>query len=463
MVKFSNRGAPKGFGDYDYYIKADGTVYSAYDANGDKKFQNADIWALLNSIDVVAPLYNTTKIYIAKGSYTGNVSFTPSSDKGYEIAGSSGLSINQHDVASPAPYVTGTVLISTSSTKKPIDCNVNWSVTGDPPWQHYGQVLIMENITLNCTLLNTYFIDLTDCNGSRFRNCSFISGTITGGASGVSGSVGLYYPTQSNQFEHIIENCEFSQVYIGINMGNSDHIRVSNCEFVFCTTGGILVQNGFDLSIISVHGYHSGYVVRDTRAKNNDHLLFMAMVDSEASGAPYLNTSGGFYTLLNSIYETNYPSWPIETNAIADTLYSQPSDPTGTTSTTAVMMGLGATLKITPQNHGRDIGGGDNTSKVKVTLFGDVANSGITNGETAQLAWGTGTAPVNGEAATGTTFTPLLTRLAAIGAEAEQVSFVAQITGLTVQVAIWVDVQLAAVTAGTATIKKIMAVIEEVY
>ena len=66
------------------------------------------------------------------------------------------------------------------------------------------------------------------------------------------------------------------------------------------------------------------------------------------------------------------------------------ANPIGTTSTTAVMMGLAGT--ITPAF----------STRVLVTISGSCANSVLADGGTVQISYGTGTAPVNGAALTGT-------------------------------------------------------------
>lgn len=66
--------------------------------------------------------------------------------------------------------------------------------------------------------------------------------------------------------------------------------------------------------------------------------------------------------------------------------------PASTTSTTGVMMGMGASCSVTPAYSGR----------IKVEWSGAFYNSVLSNQTTAQLRYGTGGAPANGAAATGT-------------------------------------------------------------
>ena len=71
-----------------------------------------------------------------------------------------------------------------------------------------------------------------------------------------------------------------------------------------------------------------------------------------------------------------------------------PSNPAGTVSATAVMMGLGTTCVFTPKN----------TGKVRVTMCGTWYTAGTAVAGIFGGRYGTGTAPANGVASTGTRF-----------------------------------------------------------
>lgn len=119
---------------------------------------------------------------------------------------------------------------------------------------------------------------------------------------------------------------------------------------------------------------------------------------------------------------------------------SNPSSPTGTTSTSGVMMGLAVTF--TPTTTGR----------VLVIVGGYVFNSTASDGAIYIDKYGTGVAPGNGVAPTGTTASG---SFQINGGNANQTTSVAHgtlITGLTLGTTYWFDIDLAAVTGGTATI-----------
>ena len=129
---------------------------------------------------------------------------------------------------------------------------------------------------------------------------------------------------------------------------------------------------------------------------------------------------------------------------------AQPSDPTGTASTTGVMMGLGSTASYAPARSG----------VVVVIVQGQMSNATGSDGAKVGLRYGTGTAPSNGAALTGT----------AKGQGSQVDSYpnagcrfpffiYTVITGLTVGTTYWFDLGLGAITGGTANVKNAEIVI----
>lgn len=123
--------------------------------------------------------------------------------------------------------------------------------------------------------------------------------------------------------------------------------------------------------------------------------------------------------------------------------------PTLTASLVGVMMGLAGA--ITPVVTGR----------VLIVVNGDIANNTIADGANVQLRHGTGAAPANGAALTGTTDGPLVKFVASTAAGKVPFSLSWIVTGLTVGTAIWIDVGLAAVTGGNASIADVAIVAHE--
>ncbi len=120
---------------------------------------------------------------------------------------------------------------------------------------------------------------------------------------------------------------------------------------------------------------------------------------------------------------------------------SSPANPTGTASTAGVMMGLAGA--ITPAVTGR----------VQIILTGTIFNAtAIADGANVQLRTGTGSAPANGDALSGTAAGGLVKYVAATTAERAPFACSAIVSGLALSTAIWIDVGLAATVGGTATI-----------
>jgi hypothetical protein len=117
-----------------------------------------------------------------------------------------------------------------------------------------------------------------------------------------------------------------------------------------------------------------------------------------------------------------------------------PANPTGTSSATGVMMGLAGT--ITPAT----------SSVISVTICGTTSNASAT-GNQWRIRYGTGGAPANGAALTGTAAGPVQTFTVLSGSANTTYPFsvTANITGLTPGTAYWLDLSLAS-TSGTATI-----------
>lgn len=119
---------------------------------------------------------------------------------------------------------------------------------------------------------------------------------------------------------------------------------------------------------------------------------------------------------------------------------STPADPTGTTSTTAKMMGLAGS--ITPAV----------STRADITICGQMSNSLINDGATVQLRYGTGTAPTNAATLTGTQLGASQTFTALVAAQRDGFCVTGIATGLTIGTTYWIDATLNAITGGTATI-----------
>lgn len=126
---------------------------------------------------------------------------------------------------------------------------------------------------------------------------------------------------------------------------------------------------------------------------------------------------------------------------VAVATQASPANPTGTSDIGGKMMGLAGT--ITPVFTGR----------VLVTVTGTIFNAtAIADGAQAQIRMGGGTAPANGDALAGTAVGSAAKYIASTTAGKVPFALTAVVTGLTLATAAWIDIGLAAITGGTATI-----------
>jgi hypothetical protein len=118
-------------------------------------------------------------------------------------------------------------------------------------------------------------------------------------------------------------------------------------------------------------------------------------------------------------------------------LNANPSNPTGTTSTTGVMMGLGTSCTITPKA----------TGKVVVDFHGYASNSVTSVLTKIKAVYGTGTAPANAAVLSGTAIDQQ--QSADVNLAVYDTGFKAGgiVTGLAINTAVWFDLQVATGTA----------------
>lgn len=129
-----------------------------------------------------------------------------------------------------------------------------------------------------------------------------------------------------------------------------------------------------------------------------------------------------------------------------------PGNPAGTASTTGAMMGLAGS--ITPVR----------TGTIEVTISGDMANNTIADGVSAQIRTGTGTAPVNGNTTHPGTAVGAKPKVNVEPAAADVFPFsiTVIVTGLTLGTAVWLDLEVAAITGGTASVSDITMAAKEI-
>jgi hypothetical protein len=122
---------------------------------------------------------------------------------------------------------------------------------------------------------------------------------------------------------------------------------------------------------------------------------------------------------------------------------SQPSNPASTTSTTAVMMGLARSITV------------GSSGILEIIIGGTVTNTADGDGAGFQIRYGTGTAPTNGVAVTGTQLGNIQEFVnGPLTASGLNVPFSLNgiVGGLTPGTVYWIDIALQSITGGTSAI-----------
>jgi hypothetical protein len=150
------------------------------------------------------------------------------------------------------------------------------------------------------------------------------------------------------------------------------------------------------------------------------------------NAACYGNTSGSLLEACATIPAAQLPT--------PGSGQGTPANPTGTASSSPVMMGLGSSCAVTPNRSG----------KVILAISGNAANSSSGDGWAYQIRYGTGGAPANATALTGTAATTSAPDVPPTGI-ALPFSTQGVVTGLALGTPVWFDVALQRFGAGGGT------------
>ena len=181
-----------------------------------------------------------------------------------------------------------------------------------------------------------------------------------------------------------------------------------------------------------------------TVGTNTTQAASTAFVIANAASAGVSSIAGnsGAFTLSGGLTNSANAIKLALNNA---SLQAYPSNPLGTSSgTPGVMMGLGGVCTLTPTYSGR----------VQLTFTGLLACS-TTAASRAQAYYGTGTAPLNGVAPTGTAVGGIGGTYSAVSTAGWTVTLTAVITGLTPGTPYWFDISVFANSAGTCSITNV--------
>lgn len=168
-------------------------------------------------------------------------------------------------------------------------------------------------------------------------------------------------------------------------------------------------------------------------------------VGSAATAVTLLTTTvtGGTSGQMLSITNTGCSATtPCLTQFLPPILDATPTNPTGLTA--VGMLGVGSTCKITPILTGR----------IHIDFWFNYADNSSTT-LAALGKYGTGTAPANAAAVTGTSFGSNLSLQAGAGGITYFASTGANISGLTVGTQVWLDLAITTLPTGTATVSNL--------
>jgi hypothetical protein len=206
--------------------------------------------------------------------------------------------------------------------------------------------------------------------------------------------------------------------------GAPDATNTANFADIWGTNNQITLHAG---------GFNTGYTLKlEAGACGNEVHIWSDQAYS--LGSTVINSSG----CTNNVV---YWNGVLEISPFARS-QATPGNPTGTTSTGGVMAGLAGT--ITPAASGN----------VLLNINGSASNGTSGDGCTFKLRYGTGAAPSNAAALTGTVAGNAngQSMTSATGGAQQAIGITAYVTGLTPGTAYWLDVSEAAVTGGTCSL-----------
>ena len=244
-----------------------------------------------------------------------------------------------------------------------------------------------------------------------------------------------------------------SSALTSISNNQSDGLALNtsgtSTAFTITTTGAIALTTGEHWRIL-FNATAGATPTLNRDGKGAKSLKYYNSSGSKVACGPTTIYSG---MVAEIIYDgTDYVliSVPLPVRALY-TSYQTLLNPTGTTSATGVMMGLGASYAITPTFSGN----------VRVEIQGNSTNNTLNDGCSLKLAYGTSTAPTNGAASAGTLFGSLLNTKVPAASAPQPFAIAGLVTGLTLGTPYWFDILLARLTGGTATLSSCSCSITE--
>lgn len=260
----------------------------------------------------------------------------------------------------------------------------------------------------------------------------------TNGVLGPFSSVGTYGPDQlnGNQLVNVTSpvNAQTGTSYAILTSDRGKVISASNAAAQAYTIGQATSTGDFqsgwftDINNISTNAAGIVTITATTSTFSGDGLAASSTLRLGPGQSARITSTGTNYLVSNLAG----PSPVLQSGALA---------PTGTSSSTYVMQGNGSTCTLTPLNN----------TRVMVSFSGYFGNNTATGIPDHRIAYGTGTAPVNGAALTGTVVGSAQLGLTGSANSAVAFSNTVIVTGLTLGTAYWFDLQQRTLVGGTST------------
>ena len=291
--------------------------------------------------------------------------------------------------------------------------------------------------------MNWARIKLIGCSASGNGNHGASLGSNSGGTLTDSEVIGGSYMNNGGSGVQLTTHAVRCRVVGATMTGNSANgIRLSTATY--CAVTGNTIYNNVTaaasnpeiyLNTTSTNNAITGNLVNSANATN--------AISEQAGGATDCNaitgnnvTSTGTTIVLNGAHSLASSNVGYNT-ALAASANFKPPNPLSTTSGTLVTMGLGSTVRFTPNS----------TGKIEINFTCEVGVAGASTNVTAGPRYGTMTTPTNGAAVTGTRFglgADALIRPATSSASSAVSTFACTdvITGLTPGTTYWFDVAI---------------------
>lgn len=228
----------------------------------------------------------------------------------------------------------------------------------------------------------------------------------------------------------------------GASVASASTITLGGDGNFFFITGSTTINT------IATTNWQDGSEITLSFASANGPLITLAGNIVPQYGVAF-QTTGITWLKLRLTGSTWYEESRSNTTNGYSSSQTSPTNPAGVTTVAgAAMMGLGSTATITPHLSG----------KVMITLSGDISNS-VVGSSKVQIRYGTGTAPTNGAANTGTTLGGLVVDTVSVAGSSSPFSLQGVVTGLLNNgTTYWIDASLQSVgVAGVATIADLSA------